>query len=76
MIAALFIRLVGGDAEKALEELHHRYYRPLLRFVDATINCREVGGLLISTQSFFLTLTRYGLEKVSITITCRRLTGW
>ncbi|MET3877996.1 hypothetical protein [Chitinophaga sp. OAE865] len=48
MIAALFIRLVGEDAEKALEELHRYYYHPLLGFVDAMINRREVSEEIVN----------------------------
>lgn len=64
MIAALFIRLVGGDAEKALEELHHRYYGPLLGFVDAMINCREVAEEIVNDVFIIIWKRRQKLQAI------------
>ena len=64
MIAALFIRLVEGDAEKALEELHHRYYFPLLGFVDAMINHREAAEEIVNDVFIIIWKRREKLQFV------------
>ncbi|CAL1518971.1 RNA polymerase sigma-70 factor [Chitinophaga sp. MM2321] len=65
MISSLFTRLAGGDAEKALEELHHGYFHALFRFVYAIVRCKETSEEIVN--DVFITLWKRRAKLADIT---------